>query len=139
MWAYLSFKIALSMKQLIYLFLIPLTVFSCTRNVEELPEVNCEPGPVVHEIHWSSDVSAQEASVVIKPGDTVRWVWTEDNMPHDVSSTDPNAPEDFGSDLLTGIGHVYEYTFTEEVVFNYLCSVHPTTMFGTITVIACED
>jgi hypothetical protein len=126
------------MKRLIYLFLIPLIVSSCTRNVEELPLVDCDPGPVVYEINWMMDVTVQEASVILRPGDTVRWIWAEDDMPHDVSSTDPNAPIDFGSAILTGIGNVYEYTFTEAMEFNYLCSVHPTTMFGTITVIACD-
>ncbi len=126
------------MKRLLYLFLTFSTVFACTNTIEELPEANCDPGPVVHEINWLNGVTVQNASVTIKPGDTVRWIWAEDNMPHDVSSEDENAPEGFGSELLTGIGNVYEFTFTEETVFDYRCSVHPTTMFGTITVVGCD-
>jgi len=126
------------MKRFIYLIVMSITVLGCSRNVEEAPVANCEPGPVVHEINWMDGISVHSASVVIKPGDTVRWIWAEDNMPHDVSSTDPQAPADFGSQILTGLGNTYEYTFTEEAIFNYRCSVHPTTMNGTITVVACD-
>jgi len=127
------------MKNIGILFLFSLFFSACTKNVEESPEMNCDPQPMVFEIHWMMGVSGQNASATVKPGDTVRWLWTEDNMPHDVSSTDSNAPTDFGSAILTGIGNTYEYTFTEETVFDYNCSVHPATMFGTITVIECEE
>lgn len=126
------------MKRLYCFFLMSVILLSCSKNVEEIPDVNCDTDPEVHEINWMMNVSVQNASVILRPGDTVRWIWAEDNMPHDVSSTEPNAPTDFGSAILTGIGNVYEYTFTEAVTFNYFCSVHPTTMFGTITVISCD-
>lgn len=116
-----------------------ITLYGCGRHVEELEDADCEPGPVVHEIVWKMDVNGQNASVTVKPGDTVRWVWGEDDMPHDVSSTDANAPDGFGSEILTGEGQVYEFTFTEETTFEYRCSVHPDSMFGTITVVVCEE
>lgn len=113
---------------------------ACEYNLEEgLSAPPCNTEPVVHEINWEMGVSGQLASVNIKPGDTVRWIWTEDNMPHDVSSNNPNAPDDFGSQIIMGIGSSYEYTFTEETVFEYRCSIHPDTMYGTITVMACTD
>src|SRR5690606_12756709 len=110
-----------------------LILSSCDRNVEDTGDINCNPEPTVHEIVWMIGITNQEASITIQTGDTVRWIWGEENMPHDVSSDDANAPEDFGSEILSGKGTIYEYTFTEEVVFNYKCSIHSDTMFGTIT------
>lgn len=86
-----------------------------------------------YEIDWKMGISQEDASVNGAPGDTVKWIWGEEGMPHDVSSTDPNAPEDFGSEIMTGMGSEYEYTFTEEVMFEYGCSVH-STMIGVITI-----
>lgn len=86
------------------------------------------------DITWVTGISVQDASVTIEEGDTVRWTWGKDGMPHDVSSIDPNAPGDFGSAIMSDIGSVYEYTFDNAVVFDYRCSVHPTDMNGTITV-----
>ncbi len=117
---------------------ILLVLSSCGSNVEEL-QINPCNEPVVHEILWQTDTNEESASLTINTGDTVRWIWNEDDMPHDVSSTDTNAPADFGSEIMTGLEIVYEYTFNEDAVFNYRCSVHPTTMFGTITVIDCEE
>lgn len=89
-----------------------------------------------HEIMWSMSTTPEQATITIEVGDTIKWIWAEDGMPHDVSSTDPNAPEDFGSPIVSDLGYEYEYTFNEEVTFEYKCIVHPTTMVGVITVVA---
>lgn len=86
-------------------------------------------------ITWMMGISEEDASVTISTGDTVLWTWGEGGMPHDVSSIDPDAPEDFGSEILIGMGQTYQYTFTEAAEIDYRCSVHPTTMVGTITVV----
>src|SRR5690606_25046995 len=87
-----------------------------------------------YEIMWSMSTTPAEATITIQVGDTVKWIWAENGMPHDVSSIDPNAPDDFGSTMMTAIGSIYEYTFTQEVTFDYRCSIHPGIMYGTITV-----
>ncbi len=87
-----------------------------------------------HEIMWSMSTTSAQATITIDVGDTIKWIWTENGMPHDVSSIDPNAPSGFGSTMMMNAGSEYEFTFTEAVVFNYRCSVHPASMFGTITV-----
>lgn len=134
-----NFKIKNKYTAIFWLVLTCLT-FSCEYTVEKgLPSSPCNPEPVTYEIYWKMDTSGQLASVNIKPGDTVRWIWAEENMPHDVTSNDPNAPDDFGSEMMIGEGSIYEYTFTEETTFNYHCSIHPTTMFGTITVAHCVE
>src|SRR5690606_24726624 len=50
-------------------------------------------------------------------------------------SIDPDAPSDFGSEILIGEGQTYEYTFVDPAEIDYRCSVHPTTMTGVITVL----
>lgn len=86
-------------------------------------------------ITWLMGISEEDASLTLSSGDTVIWTWGENGMPHDVSSIDPDAPDDFGSEILIGMGQTYEYTFTEPAEIDYRCSVHPTTMKGTITVL----
>jgi len=122
------------------ILMLSIILVSCENNVEkDLITPPCSPEPVTHEIIWKMGVSGQLASLTIKPGDTIRWVWGENDMPHDVNSNDPNAPGDFGSSIMIGQGMTYEYTFLEEAVFEYNCSVHPDTMFGTITVVQCSE
>lgn len=123
---------------ILFLMLMTINFGSCGNNVEETLETDCDPEPVVHEIIWYMEITPQQATLTIKPGDTIRWIWGESDMPHNVTSDDPDAPADFGSEIMTGEGSVYEYTFTEETVFDYHCSVHPNLMFGTITVEICE-
>jgi len=88
-----------------------------------------------YNITWMMNISHADASVTISSGDTVLWTWGEPGMPHDVSSIDPDAPEDFGSDILIGEGQTYQYTFTDPAEIDYRCSVHPTNMTGTITIL----
>ncbi|MFA7444636.1 MAG: T9SS type A sorting domain-containing protein [Flavobacteriaceae bacterium] len=85
-------------------------------------------------IDWGMGTSSQEASITIETGDTIKWIWVDSGMPHDVSSIDPNAPAGFGSPMMSNLGYEYSFTFNEETTFDYRCAVHPGTMFGTITV-----
>lgn len=87
-----------------------------------------------YEITWITNITVQDASLTIEEGDAIKWIWGEDAMPHDVSSVDPNAPQGFGSTIMSDIGSTYEFTFTDAVIFDYHCSVHPQQMTGTITV-----
>lgn len=83
-------------------------------------------------ITWMMGISNEDASVTINTGDTVVWTWG-DAMPHTVQSIDGDAPEDFGSGLITGQGQTYQYTFTTQAEIDYFCGVHGG-MTGTITV-----
>src|SRR5690554_2333803 len=85
-----------------------------------------------HTIDWESNVGSN-ATLTIDVGDTIEWINVEEGMPHDVVSTDPNAPEGFGSEIL-GDMESYSFTFDSPVVFDYGCSIHPGLMDGTITV-----
>ncbi|GER59170.1 T9SS type A sorting domain-containing protein [Patiriisocius marinus] len=87
------------------------------------------------ELNWQQGVNGASASFTIEEGDTIEWTWSN-TSPHDVVPTpeETDAPADFGSAVLQGVGQSYSYTFTEAAVIDYLCSVHPSSMFGTITV-----
>lgn len=86
-------------------------------------------------VDWDQSTSVADASFTIETGDTVIWTWANPS-PHDViaSPGEMDAPADFGSIILSGIGQSYQYTFTEVAIIDYLCSVHPTQMLGTITI-----
>ncbi len=85
-------------------------------------------------ITWMMGISEEDASVTISSGDTVIWTWG-DTIPHSVESLDPDAPETFGSEILTGMGQTYEFTFQDPAEIDYRCGIHTTMMTGTITVL----
>lgn len=87
-----------------------------------------------HFIDWDLNVGAN-ATITIDVGDTIEWTNVDIGMPHDVTSSDPNAPAGFGSGIL-GDNDTYSFTFNTAVVFDYGCSIHPGSMDGTITVLA---
>lgn len=88
------------------------------------------------EVDWDQSTTVADASFTIETGDTVIWTWANPS-PHDVvpATGELDAPADFGSQILTGTGQTYQYTFTDEAVIDYLCSVHPSSMLGTLTII----
>ncbi|MGB0788524.1 MAG: T9SS type A sorting domain-containing protein [Marinirhabdus sp.] len=84
------------------------------------------------DLDWEQGVNGATASFTIEPGDTMRWTWSN-GAPHSVTSEGGSA-ETFDSGIITGNGTEYSYTFTTVGSNPYLCIVHPSTMFGTITV-----
>ena len=92
-----------------------------------------------HNIDWEIGVGST-ATITVEVGDEIIWTNTE-SMSHDVVSNDPNAPSGFGSQTMAN-GDTYSFTFNETVQFDYICSFHPSTMGGQITVvenISCAD
>jgi len=85
------------------------------------------------DLNWAIGINGAAASVTIEQGDTVQWTWT-DNAPHTVSSIAGMSVETFESGTLTGNGQQFSFTFTAAGANDYRCDIHPTTMFGTITV-----
>lgn len=85
-----------------------------------------------HPINWGMSTGAA-ATITINVGDAIEWT-NVDAMNHNVVSIDVNAPVGFGSGTL-GQNDTYLFTFNSAVVFDYRCSFHPGTMFGTITVL----
>lgn len=92
-----------------------------------------------HNIDWTTGVGSA-ATLTIEVGDEIVWTNTESTS-HDVVSNDPNAPAGFGSQTMAN-SDTYSFTFNNAVQFSYLCSFHPATMGGQITVvenISCAD
>jgi plastocyanin len=89
-------------------------------------------------IDWSfnSTPSASgnvNASRTIEVGDTVTWNWYASGT-HNVKSN-ASANELFESEFF-GNGGTFSHTFTSIGTNDYICQPHPSTMFGTITVVA---
>ena len=80
------------------------------------------------------DIAFNPGSVSISAGDTVKWT-NDESVPHDVTKESGPGP-DFKSGEPGGMGQgdSYEETFTTAGKINYLCTVHASTMKGTITV-----
>ncbi|MET0199064.1 MULTISPECIES: plastocyanin/azurin family copper-binding protein [Nocardiaceae] len=74
------------------------------------------------------NMSYSPASVTIKKGETVEWVFDDNGLPHDVVES---SNETFKSELLTEGS--YTYTFEEAGTFDYHCTPHPM-MLGTVVV-----
>jgi len=66
-------------------------------------------------------------------GQVVTWTWTATGAtPHSVTSvSDPGFQ---GSDQLSGDNTTFTHTFDTPGTYQYICSVHPTTMSGIIVV-----
>ena len=73
------------------------------------------------------------ASRTIEVGDTVTWNWYATGT-HNVKSA-ASATETFQSNYF-GNGGTFSHTFISEGSNEYICSPHPSDMFGTITVVA---
>jgi len=69
--------------------------------------------------------------VHIKPGDSVRFVFDNPTMPHNVKSTSPNWSVD--TDQVPDHPDLVQ-TFIAEGEYTFLCEVHAGTMYGTIIV-----
>ena len=89
-------------------------------------------------IDWSFDSTPSatgnaNSSRTIEVGDTVTWNWYATGT-HNVKSA-TSASESFESSYF-GNGGTYSKTFNSIGSNDYVCSPHPSTMFGTITVVA---
>jgi plastocyanin len=86
----------------------------------------------------------QPGQVTVHVGDTVVWTVTEGiNEPHTVTSgtpTDATTGTEFDSGLtLKANGDTFSHTFATAGSFSYFCSIHPTTMTGSVVVLAAGE
>ncbi|WP_051238808.1 T9SS type A sorting domain-containing protein [Gaetbulibacter saemankumensis] len=84
----------------------------------------------IHDLNWDISVGSN-LNRTVKVGESVRWTWTDD-LPHSVISKF-GSTQAFASDILTGNGNTYIFTFTQVGTNPYVCGVH-SNMGGTITV-----
>jgi len=83
------------------------------------------------DVHLTAASKFVPASLNVRMGDTVRWIW-DAAIPHTVSST--ANPKVFESGQHNTSGHIFTHTFTSMGTFAYQCEVHGSSMSGTITV-----
>lgn len=90
------------------------------------------------------------AEIVIAKGDTVTWtVTTASGAPHTVTSaaadgaaqgaTFDSQADDPGLTKLKDVGGTFSFTFAAAGTYQYLCTVHPTEMTGTVEVLAAGE
>lgn len=81
----------------------------------------------------TDDSRFEPEQVTVDDGGTVAFEWEGGNT-HNVTF------EDGPSSETTGEGGVnFERTFDENGEFGFTCTIHPTTMDGTVTVVAADD
>ena len=76
------------------------------------------------------DIAITPAAISVKPGATIRWT-NYDATVHNVAIT--QGPAKFSSPALNK-GATYTAKFPRPGTYHYLCTYHPATMIGTITV-----
>ena len=88
-------------------------------------------------ITWSVNVSSNQfspASLNVKIGDVVHWVWVSGN--HTTTSLLVPAGAASWDGTLNTAGDVFDYPVTATGSYFYQCDIHPAQMQGTITATA---
>ena len=116
----MKIKFLLSIQLLIYLCFC-LTVFASSDSAVAK----------VTKIEFTEFDTYSSEIIYINVGDTVRWTWGSGT--HNLRTT--SGVESFNSDFQSTEGFQYMYQFNQVGATQYVCDPHPSTMFGTITVI----
>jgi plastocyanin len=78
------------------------------------------------------NIAIDPDTIRVKVGTIIRWT-NYDPVEHNVTSE--NGPDKFASKNFSE-GHVIEFKMTKPGIVHYECTIHPTTMNGTIEVVA---
>ena len=78
------------------------------------------------------NITIQPDAIKVRVGSTIRWT-NYDSVEHNVTSE--SGPEHFASRTF-GEGRSFQVTVSKPGVIHYECTVHPTTMNGTIEVVS---
>jgi plastocyanin len=75
------------------------------------------------------------AQDTVAVGQTVTWTWTNTGgTSHSVEALPVASPSFTSSDILTGSGMTYTFTFTAPGTYHYQCAVHGSLMSGIVVV-----
>lgn len=74
------------------------------------------------------DIAYKPKRLTVEAGTTVTWKFEDQGIPHDVKAED----DSFASEVMDS--GTFEHTFDEPGTYDYLCSLHPAQMKGTIEV-----
>lgn len=75
------------------------------------------------------NIAISPAKITIKKGDSVKWMWKDGSIRHDVQL----AKGGFKKSPVKSSG-TYRLTFKKTGTFKYICTVHPGDMKGTVVV-----
>ena len=121
------------MKYKVLLLILAVIAISCENDSTSdlTPETPTTPGGTSYNLGWSQSGDSIDQQLTIEVGDTVTWTWGSGthNLEQTGDISEPGIAEGYFSS-----GHVYSHTFTTVGAHDYLCSPHPNTMYGTITV-----
>ena len=121
------------MKYKVLLLILAVIAISCENDSASdlTPETPTTPGGTLYNLGWSQSGDSIDQQLTIEVGDTVTWTWGSGthNLEQIGDISEPGFAEGYFSS-----GHVYSHTFTTVGAHDYLCSPHPNTMYGTITV-----
>lgn len=93
-----------------------------------------EAAVTVGNIFFRSDRNNTDPAVdTVAVGGTVTWTWVQTGLePHSVRST--GSPSFASSEILTGNGQTYAFTFSTAGTYQYDCAVHGSQMTGRVVV-----
>jgi plastocyanin len=122
------------MKYKFLLLILAVIAISCENDsISDLtPETPTTPEGTSYNLGWSQSGDSIDQQLSIELGDTVTWTWGSGT--HNLEQIGDNSEPGFAEGYFSS-GHVYSHTFTTVGAHDYLCSPHPNTMYGTITVI----
>lgn len=121
------------MKYKILLLILAVIAISCENDSTSdlTPETPTTPEGTSYNLGWSQSGDSIDQQLTIEVGDTVTWTWGSGT--HNLEQTGDISEPGFAEGYFSS-GHVYSHTFTTVGAHDYLCSPHPNTMYGTITV-----
>jgi plastocyanin len=112
------------------------TVAACSSDSNSPSDGGGMPGTVTvgNDFFKSGNNSTQNPAIdTVAAGTTVTWTWTNTgSTPHSVESE--GSPSFTSSEILTGDGKTYAFTFTAPGTYQYDCLVHGSAMTGRIVV-----
>jgi plastocyanin len=121
------------MKYKVLLLILAVIAISCENDSTSdlTPETPTTPEGTSYNLGWSQSGDSIDQQLTIEVGDTVTWTWGSGT--HNLEQTGDISEPGFAEGYFSS-GHVYSHTFTTVGAHDYLCSPHPNTMYGTITV-----
>lgn len=121
------------MKYKVLLLILAVIAISCENDSTSdlTPETPTTPEGTSYNLGWSQSGDSIDQQLTIEVGDTVTWTWGSGT--HNLEQTGDISEPGFAEGYFS-LGHVYSHTFTTVGAHDYLCSPHPNTMYGTITV-----
>jgi plastocyanin len=108
-----------SMSVFFVLLAIPLLLGACVIATDDRGEGAPQPAPRDADATVTiTNMSFSPATVEIKAGETVAWVWDDGLVTHDVVF-------DGGTDSPQQNNGTWEHRFPERGLYDYRCTIHP--------------